>query len=382
MFKLLKQKKVLFVAGLIIAGIVFSFMYFNKSEVSTKNEQQTSLEPFKVTQQQELVLDSNSQKFEKLQLPVEKKNKDGYIVECAEKLDNQQELDSIQRTEKFLELLKQSNTFKSRLGYAILLPDSAKTKITLLQEILAEEPTNELAAYNLLAACKKQLNNSACKDIENNLINIAPENAAFWTAITALHINKNDSLKNIAKFLQKADLAIECNDYFYESLELLYYASEEVVADSKISLYDAYASMVLSESLPPLMEVAKFCREHASQNQVGIAELCLSLGRKVSENGNTMSSISLGLAMQKIVYEKLNDKYNLTRINNQLDSRYDANHMKTMRLMMHDGELFRYWLEKAKVVGERQAYEYAVAEAIRLSENENYNPCGTHLISD
>lgn len=300
-----------------------------------------------------------------------------YIVNCLD--NNNYAFDINKNIQLIRDIFQKGDINKNKLAYSITLPDSeSDKKIAILQNYLLEVPNSQLAFYELVKSCFYSSNHSSCGDyIENNINEMIIDNSAIWMKVAALR-KKRKNISGAVEALREAINANLYNEYWGERFDLAYEALEENINDANFSLFNIYNAISFSkDGMTPETEIFSLCNDEINKNS-NVAHICLSVAEKMV-NSKSQEVAPFGFAIQKIFYKRMNDENNLAEIEaieKINDNFYETElYFKTVYLMHYDRELFRYWLEKAKIQGERQAYEDAIDEAIRLSKNKNYNPC-------
>lgn len=112
-------------------------------------------------------------------------------------------------------------------------------------------------------------------------------------------------------------------------------------------------------------------------NKPNILEACLITGQRLAKSNFIYLSKLIGLGIQENIYQKFNDdkqKMLITQAKNDLEATHELSNRAIM-LIIRNKQLTSKWLQELNKNGEIKANEYAISEAIRISNDPDINPC-------
>lgn len=315
-----------------------------------------------------------------------------FIISCQPLQESQDVLDELDEIsedyESFLAKAEQlSKPFKnntdtaSRLALAFLTNVSdSKDRVGILSSVLELEPNNQLANWDLLNLCSQDSFNDM-KECSGRTFENAKEvhhqNGAAW--IFALETaNDHSNTDAIVEALEQVIAAPTFNDYYGEYMSL----ARQVFTDSNNGKLSQEQTEVLSfiaiESIPTLNGIIEFCKEKAINND-HLSNLCLEAGKRMTFSSKTALLQMIGFGLQKYALKNLGNQLAVEKIEFEMEqSRYFRSDLwkKASALLEYDSELYDRWLQNLIDRGEMAAGKILIQEAIELSKDEFYQPCG------
>jgi len=274
-----------------------------------------------------------------------------------------------------VKLFKINKTYFSQLS--LVLNDSSKENehISIAKKFLSEQKTTPMVNYTLVFKCVVNLINKSCDDEINRAIEEDPNNAGLWFQIAFIKAKE----KNISYFrlaLQQIISAPNFYDFYPDIIDAFNQALIEVGMYQDLPRRAVALGFTYSLSYPPMNNIISFCKEQAKEN-AELTQLCLDAGRRIAKDSTLIQFQQIGLAIQKAIYQVLDDKeaqQKIELINSSLN-KFKHKYNEAKNLMMFDLELQQYWFEQLKLFGEKKALKQLHTEAVRLSANPNYSPC-------
>ncbi|MBM7073712.1 hypothetical protein JQC92_17010 [Shewanella sp. 202IG2-18] len=261
---------------------------------------------------------------------------------------------------------------ESQLAYA--LTRESKDKNILLEQLSSEYPHNQLVKYTLLSACL--ITPDECDSVPEAFLTPTQEqNGAIWlmAAMSALHKN-NEKLALI--YLNEASKAPIYEDYWGQYLALFDIALEQAGMDYDLKRHVAAFGFGAALVIPSFTSLMKFCKNTDVDNHLLISQ-CKNIGKQMTTGKVKLLSAYIGLALQEVAYSKLGEDKLLSEISQIRDKMSTENQqfglaslqMMTSRKRTHD------WMQKLIEIGEVEANHYSINEAIKLSQDPNFDPC-------
>ncbi len=315
-----------------------------------------------------------------------------YIVRCedpfAEYAKNNNE-DAHPTLEEIYKKWSESETFELRFALALTSSNTAipfagdssnsnQLQSNTLLDLVDNHPNSEIANYFLVSHC---ISSNDCEEaIFENAIEQDPYNGALWKLIALRNASQGKVEETLAA-LNKQISAANYKTYWGDATHLYEQALAEIGMADFLPRQVMAIGFSAALSLPPAGPIFKFCQQH-SQSRADIAEACLKFGETQFHSGDNMLEQSLGLSLQKSIYEQLGNFEKANKIENDKKSFSDAMGHLSMaaNLAMVDNDLNQYWWENIILYGETKALELTFIEATRLSSDPDYNPCPNGLV--
>lgn len=322
------------------------------------------------------LLDVNVEPQTHPDLSSEVNTNDDFIISCESSKTYEEHLNEFKNNaQNHLKSFKDSTVKEHKLAY-ILSNTNAKelSRVESLKKFVDEFPQSKLGNWMLLTACGALESNRCDDSLELDAITENGDNAALWFNIANLRAKRND-IEGVVGAIQEGLTAPHYNEYWSEQVALV----ENVLQDTTPLSYieRVIGAMEVAGGGIWHADVLDFCREHS--NRVDIAEACLGLGEKLAKTSKTIILKIFGLAIQDSFYKAHNNDSELVALREQTDKLNEwltgKSWAKANKLKLYDENLTRGWIEKVKSEGELAASEYVIEEALRLSRDNNYNPC-------
>lgn len=333
--------------------------------------------------------ESKKKEVEALQTepPNTNETQESYIVVCEE--FNQEDFQDIfeqemeqfySDLEEFEEIIKDANDIDSQLISTLFLDTSEPDQvIKQLLEIVKVQPEHKLANWNILTFCASQLstdNKNCSEQVINDAIESDSLNAPSWLNVAAIRIEQHDDTQAI-QAMKHLISEPNFNEYYGAHIGLIDRVLEREGAMSRRQRNMASIGFAAAASLPSYGSINKFCTDEG-KNRGELALLCLSVGERMMNSGQTIITQVVGWHIKKFAYKNLKEVELLKEFEKEHPKyKYHENlhWKKANQLLNYDSELAELWFNNLITYGEIKAYDIVIEEAIRLSEDENYNPC-------
>jgi len=282
--------------------------------------------------------------------------------------------------------LENSKELDSRLVYAMLVSESDPAKsVQLLTELIAINPQNELANWDLLNICTQnfEMKSSGCNQkIMTQVIDSNQQNAPTWLAVMELRHKQNDRA-GVIEALQQATTAPNYNEFYSDHLALFQRTLLKSNMFEKSNILEKSMRMLTSmmylasNSLPSFNALIEFCKD-SKKEKAYVAHNCLEAGKRMSHSAETILTNRMGYGLQKISYKNLNDRESLKKLEKKLsEESFNQTSLwkKANSLLTFDSDLRDVWFQNLLDYGEMKSYEMLIDDAIERSKNNDYNPC-------
>lgn len=378
----------LFLFGFIV--VIFNFS--NKPNVQT-SEVQSSLELNKPTKK--VIPNSSNQTNPKstppsiadLSISELSELSKQYIVQCKDPyafFDSYSEESFEKMQDKVFEAWSISSEFEQQLAITLINTnlkaitlngqiDERKYAHTSLSKLVEDFPNSELAHYFLVSNCSIEKN---CEQsIFDNALAQDPYNGALWRLIAIREAASGDIESTLAA-IENSIAAANYESYWGETTHLFEQALATTVEMDERTRQVAAIGYSAALVLPNFKTLLDFCRQHSTQ-RADIANACLRMGARQFLSGDNLLEQSIGLAIQKLVYEQQNSSLEAEKIASQIQEfrSTTAKFAIGPNLALHDKNLNKYWWENILLYGETKALQLTYAEAVRLSSDPSYDPC-------
>ena len=370
-----------------ILVIVTFLNYTRKSPIELEVSHSTSTESIE-SDSGKPSLDIIKKVKEKISSQDEESEEEPYIIECKNDAPKWHDLDFTEEESerlqselnKQIELLRESEDLDDQLVYA-LSAKGLKTEniVKILKNILENEPNHELANWNLLNICVGHADskNSICeKELAEDLIEANRHNAMVWLNVLTKK-NANENIDETIHALSQIISAPVFEEYYSEHIDL--YDRVMTRNNSMTSLQRSIAAIgfAAANPLPSFARLTRFCSTYSKERN-DILTLCLQVGKRMSNSSRTTLTKAIGDSLQKTSYQILGDEESAvevekTHINNQIWGNEQLH--KAINLQKYDSQLSEQWYRNLISYGEMKAFDILIEDAIRLSADENYNPC-------
>lgn len=310
-----------------------------------------------------------------------------YIVQCkdpfsqyGEKISEDQHLE----VEEVFEKWSESDVFEQQFALALansrasIARNNNSKKDSLLNsktlsDLANDYPNSTIANYFLVSSC---LTSNDCDNATfQNATEQDPYNGALWKLIATQHAAQGKVEETLAA-LKKQITAANYKTYWGDTTHLYEQALLQIGMADFLPRQIMAIGFSAALAIPSVQPIFNFCRQY-TQPRADIAEACLKFGEKQFQEGDNLLEQSLGLSLQKLVYQQLGNFDKAKEL--ERDKRAFGKAMGYLamshNLTVVDSELNKYWWENILLYGETKALELTFTEAVRLSSDPDYNPC-------
>lgn len=260
------------------------------------------------------------------------------------------------------------------------------SSLEALATLSRDNPQNQFAAVQLLSACTGLAGHPDCgNETINRAIELDRDNAVLWSLVSSIRHLQGDSF-GATTALQAAAEAAEFDDYFRRGLGMLITAAPVVDDDLTSALFHRfvlYSGDLAIDRFPASQGLFELCSSGLAENQ-RLADACMDYGERMESQSHTRIGIMLGYSLQSVSYLMLGDITEYQRREQLSPQRLRPNlHApQVSKLLAHDIQFLRSYLDQMVLIGEQAAWEWLPGEARRLSSQRNYNPCPNVLFGN
>ena len=299
--------------------------------------------------------------------------------DCAPEITTRDIREYAQLAAAHLASLVHSNSPDGSSNYALFADDltdeNRKDLLLTYQETHELQP---LAAHELIRLCTLTNDSNCTAELIYELASVDDNNGATWLAVLAFFIKQEDE----ENALIVADL-IDKTSLFNERF------GERVLAYTQF-MEGAFANHFTSDAITGVGKASQMFSEYARLYQwcrnslasMERQEYCLLIGEQLTSRSKQTIHKSMGLDLQKLIYEIHDDQQMLRQIETtqqQLQVESVFNDSKNVELfhtlVVHNEDLLRNYLSDIDVYGEQQSKKQAIEDAIELAKNDKHYRC-------
>lgn len=253
---------------------------------------------------------------------------------------------------------------------------SRSSMIKALYDYHLSHPSEKISYFRLLTWCTETQYSYCNDDFYQKVKQIDNDNGLAWLTFASLYLDKQNILA-ANNALYQASLANTFSDYFFELIYLHHEITKKYVplqANKLVIAGIGYAAATPTGYHKTI--------KHCSKAKVGdhsTFEACLKIGKQMEDNSATIIHSAMGIALQKIYYEKHGNTEKIKEIEDiskmLLTQTSSQQYIKATNLMFHDSQLADQWVNYGLQHGEAKTIKHIIDEAIWRSKDENYHPC-------
>ena len=292
--------------------------------------------------------------------------------------------------DRFEQSLAESTAVDDMVASALISPtrNGYESSLDNLSALSQRNPQNQLAAVELLSACSKASDHTACNDeVVNRAIALDGDNGAMWSVVASLRYGQADSYGAMLA-LERAVEASGYNDYFQRGLELVLSVLPETTDDLTILLSGQvinHAIMLMINNYSSMRPLVEMCSNNVIENR-RLASACIAHGSRMKVQASSLLGSGMGQALQSSTIQGLGDVAESQRQEEEAQRSqqelYNSDTRLALGLMDQDARLIRYYFEQVLLSGETAAIVSLADEAKRLSGQWNYDPCPSVLFGN
>lgn len=303
----------------------------------------------------------------------ENNDKSDYIVEC--KLNHITDYENLSNAD-IIASFETSNSQNKQLAYALYSElTGEESRLDRLLKFNQRFPGNPIALEQMLGLCTEVKDHPSCnQELVQQAISVDGQNAAMWFAIASFYASKDDpeKIKHAFRQIISAPLYQESfADYIELYIDSLQGRPNEDFSTNALSALGVVAAQPSFFNI-----ISKLCTEKPEVDEE-FSLLCLSLGETMESRGKTNITQMIGSAYQEYIFELEGNDAAVQ----ELEKKRKQNNVpislfnQATNLALFDQRLFRSWLNNVRNLGEHEAAQLIVEEAITLSKNPFYQPC-------
>ena len=272
--------------------------------------------------------------------------------------------------------IAQLDTLESNLYK--LLTDSSTPHIALEKALSLSEkyPNSDLTNYHALTVCSDYAN--LCSEtLVSDTIDKLSDNSAAWLLKAIYHAGKDDTTA-VETAIIEASKAAAFNGHWHDyvgAISNVYQHAGDTGTQLQDEIKMGYISAV---ALPSYGSLHKVCKQ-ASMEKLTLIEACLTAGQLLERDSKTFLAKFIGFSMQEIALEKLDRPEELSRLATvrQAHKALVTQQAKATTLLWRNTPLRHQMLRQIMEHGEIAHAEFAIEEAIKLSNAPNVDDCQT-----
>ncbi len=281
----------------------------------------------------------------------------------------------IRLQESAIQLEKSTNPEHLALAAKLKDKEQSNQAISLILRALDADAENPVLLWSFMEICGRSPDAPICssQSIENRVIKADYGNGMFWARIAGNRMQDGD-LPGGLTALRIASTAPQITWYWIEQIEMY----ERGMA---ASFDTSYANRVLlaiglaATSVMPYSPIFNACRSQATVSAEWFSE-CLSFGERLERDEKTLMSLSIGVSLQKAMYEISGDEEKLANAETRLEeSRKIRSTPDESLVVTRDERVLADYLSQVAAYGEIEAIEYLQKEVERLKSLPGYDPC-------
>jgi hypothetical protein len=243
------------------------------------------------------------------------------------------------------------------LHLSALLARNPATRIGLITRAVERAPSDPFVAWSAARLCLEP-GGVECpqEDWQSRLVLLDSENSLAWVQ-QATYRYRVDDEAGALNALRRGASAATANDYFVDVISL---SSQSLAAGSDLGFPDraALSFGIAAQQFLPFGDLTAMCKEE-SQVSATWAYACLGLGEQLEAHGITELAAAIGIAVQLLALEGLDETEQASRV----EARQRARRQKMdeagarlverqFRLITSTPRLFEAYLEEFRSQGE------------------------------
>ena len=368
----------------VIASIIIAFIIF-KHDISAPNVAQKlterSIEQTSLEKQTVKVLTKNTQDEKLQQFSVQEPStaatKDPTITVCEKPFE---EINALEQTlleaenTRLVKVITKTPTLDSEFTNLFINNFDEAAQLENMKQLSNKYKDNPLVSYALMSLCASGKHNCST-ELVTSTINKIPNNGAAWLLSAMYHAANND-LKTAESAMIEVSKSSSFDDHFSDYLTTISTAYKQVGAvDDKINdrMAVIYAATFAPPNYSPLIEL---CRNATTINPA-LLQACLTSGKLLVQRSSTVISQLIGNNIQQDIFAKLGEFKALERLKQEkvkIDVMASA-YSKSLNLIQRNSSIYEEWVMEIINNGEIKAAEFAISEAIRISNDPNIDEC-------
>lgn len=271
----------------------------------------------------------------------------------------------------------ESEDIDSRISFPLMTISNRDSVLDTLMDLQEIAPNHKVLSQHILAACLGTHDRCA-SDVFENAIDLDSQNGSIWL-LYAQYESIRGNKEKATSLLKRASQTSFFDEYYWGYLDN--FRAAFASAGAQVSPQIAYSivanaldtSTMLSA---PYNELIDICKKH-SDGRNGTQDVCVVLGKHMEENGSSLISRHIGLAIQRIVHEQRSNQTELELIDKRTQKlrSFSKKASQATELILQSRKLSYEWYEQLSTRGEVAGLEYNLNQAIELSKNPNFDPC-------
>ena len=271
----------------------------------------------------------------------------------------------------------ESEDLDSRISFPLMTISNSDTVLDTLMELQEFAPNHKVLSQHILAACLGTHDRCA-SDVFENAIDLDSQNGSIWL-LYAQYESIRGNKEKATSLLKRASQTSFFDEYYWGYLDN--FRAAFASAGAQVSPPIAYSivakaldtSTMLSAPYNELIDICKKQNDASNDTQ----DVCVALGKHMEENGSSLISRHIGLAIQRIVHEQRSNQTALELIEKRTQKlrSFSKKASQATELILQSRKLSYEWYEQLSTRGEVAGLEYNLNQAIELSKNPGFDPC-------
>lgn len=275
---------------------------------------------------------------------------------------------------KMRQVIADTSTLESEFTALITNQNDTETRIERTSQLREKYPDNPLVSYELLSLCSNSEYNCS-PELVTSTVQQDPNNGAAWLLSAIYHASNNDT-KSAETAIIEASKAPNFNDHWSDYSSTFSTAYKQAGAVEGVELDVLVMGYVAALSSPSYGALFKLCKQ-APVNNTALLEACLTSGQLFTEQSTSQITRLIGSNIQKSVLTKLGNTDELARIEQARNEMLALNEQqsKALGLIWRNQALSEEWQTEFIKNGEVKAAQFAISEAIRISNDPDIHEC-------
>ncbi|MGB0834387.1 MAG: hypothetical protein ACPGR2_07700 [Psychrobium sp.] len=275
---------------------------------------------------------------------------------------------------KMRQIIAETSTLESEFTTLITSEGSMATRLERTLQLNQQYADNPLVSYELLLLCSNSEYNCSAELVAST-VQKDPNNGAAWLLAAIYHASNNDS-KSAEFAIIEASKAPNFDDYLSDYSSTFSTAYKQAGAEEGVELDVLLMGYVAALSSPSYGALFKLCKQ-APVDNAELLEACLTSGQLFANQSSSQISRFIGNNIQKNVLTKLGNDAELARIVQAKNEMLALNEeqSKALDLIWRNRTLREAWQAELIRNGEVKAAEFAINEALRVSNDPEIDEC-------
>ena len=275
---------------------------------------------------------------------------------------------------KMRQVIADTSTLESEFTALITSQNDTETRIERTLQLREKYPDNPLVSYELLSLCSNSEYNCS-PELVASTVQQDPNNGAAWLLSAIYHASNNDTTSAETAIIE-ASKAPNFNDHWSDYSSTFSTAYKQAGAVEGVELDVLVMGYVAALSSPSYGALFKLCKQ-APVDNTALLEACFTSGQLFTDQSTSQISRLIGSNIQKNVLTKLGNNDELARIEQARNEMLALNEQqsKALGLIWRNRTISEEWQTELIRNGEVKAAQFAISEAIRISNDPDIDEC-------